>query len=606
VSVPAGDQARALAALNADPDVRYAAPNVRLRVAARELNDPYYLFQWPLGDSGVDADIDIEDAWELTEGLGVNVAVIDQQVDVAHPDLAGAIEPGAADFVPAGAGCKAPAPVGRADHGTHVAGIVAARANNDMGIAGVAPLSHVVPVRAFDNCGVSDLEWVLKALRYAAAHAPIVTASFATDPLADPADRTGVNQAFRDLFEEFQSTLFVFASGNEGADLDGEDLPVYPCSTSELDGSDPINAVCVGVSGKNDEPVCWGNVGSGSVDLLAPGVNIFSTVRASPGSELPKGTYASLDGTSMSAAMVAGVAALARSADESAAGPELKDYLLEVDRIPGMESVAASMGRVNAARAVIPREGDLGAGGPGGIWDSCDPDHDGARRDTTPPDDCPDVAGPVRGCPDEDHDGVPDREDNCRHDANPNQQDRDGDGEGDRCDSTPLGPDVDGDGRPALEDRCPTVYAQTADGCPIIVVDPPLPGGGGGGGQPSPGPAPAPPSPPAPPAQAANWIVSLGARVTPRRCSARQRCRKAARVTVRLSRSARVAVKVERRVRKNGRWRWQRVATRSLVVTARGRSLTVRGTRGRSLRKGSYRVTAMLAGAPTAAYRFRV
>jgi hypothetical protein len=615
VSVPDAHAERALAALNADPDVQYAASNVRLRVAAlpgREPDDPGFDSQWPLsGIYGLDADLDIEQAWEVTEGLGVNVAVVDQQIDVTHEDLQGAIEPGdpaEADFVPPGRGCAAAPPVGRDDHGTHVAGIVAARSYNAKGVAGVAPLSHVVPVRAFDNCGVSNLEWVLKALRFAARNAQIVSASFATDPLADPGERTGVNKAFADLFEEFSSTLFVFAAGNEGADLDNEDLPVYPCSTLAADGTDPLNAVCVGASGLSDEPMCWSNVGSGSVDLLAPGYFIYSTVRPDPTATPKVPAYALLDGTSMAAAMVAGVAALARSADESGAptGPELKDAVLKVDLISGLEAITTSMGRLNAARAVGQRS-NLGRGGPGGTWTTCDPDHDGLRADTTPPDECPKVAGPVRGCPDVDHDGVADLDDNCVQAWNPTQSDADGDGDGDVCDDTPRGPDVDGDGKPALDDRCPTVFARTADGCPVVIPPTPPGGGGGGGGGVIPNPSPQPPVPtPTQPTETANRIVSLAAKVTPRRCSAGRACRKAAKVTVRLARTAKVALKVERRVRSRGRWRWQRVTTRSVVVTARGRVLTVRGKRGRSLRKGPYRVTATIAGAPKALCSFKV
>ncbi len=76
-------------------------------------------------------------------------------------------------------------------------------------------------------------------------------------------------------------------------------------------------------------------------------------------------------------------------------------------------------------------------------------------------------------------------------------------------------------------------------------------------------------------------------------------------MTVKLSRTAKVALKVEHRVRKNGRWVWQRVASRSLTATASGRSLTVRGTRGRSLPRGPYRVT-VTAGAAKAARSFKV
>jgi hypothetical protein len=72
-------------------------------------------------------------------------------------------------------------------------------------------------------------------------------------------------------------------------------------------------------------------------------------------------------------------------------------------------------------------------------------------------------------------------------------------------------------------------------------------------------------------------------------------------VTVRVSRTATVALKVERRVRKRGRMTWERVTSRSLTATASGRSVTLRGKRGRSLSKGAHRVTATLGAARMAA-----
>ena len=90
------------------------------------------------------------------------------------------------------------------------------------------------------------------------------------------------------------------------------------------------------------------------------------------------------------------------------------------------------------------------------------------------------------------------------------------------------------------------------------------------------------------------------------RCARRNPCRKAAKVTVRVSRAARVALKVEQRVRSHGRLRWMRITSRSLNATVSGRSLTVRGKRGRSLGKGSYRVTVTLSGAAASARNFKV
>ena len=77
-------------------------------------------------------------------------------------------------------------------------------------------------------------------------------------------------------------------------------------------------------------------------------------------------------------------------------------------------------------------------------------------------------------------------------------------------------------------------------------------------------------------------------------------------MTVKLSRRATVALKLEMRIKRKGRWVWTRVTSKSVTATASGRSLTIRGKSGRSLAKGPYRVTATLSGAGKTALNFRV
>src|SRR4051812_26941166 len=162
VSVPDDEQAAALAKLDADPDVRFAVPDDRVKVAAPPppTDDEYFPRQWGLWNDGPtstyptaieDADIDAPEAWDVMEGQGITVGVVDQQVYAGHPDLAGNVEPGN-DFIPSGKGCAGATPSGFADHGTLVAGVIAAQ-RNMVGVAGVAPLAHVRALRAIDNCG---------------------------------------------------------------------------------------------------------------------------------------------------------------------------------------------------------------------------------------------------------------------------------------------------------------------------------------------------------------------------------------------------------------------------------------------------------------------
>ncbi len=203
------------------------------------------------------------------------------------------------------------------------------------------------------------------------------------------------------------------------------------------------------------------------------------------------------------------------------------------------------------------------------------------------------------GCPDTDGDSVRDKDDNCPTVANKDQQDTDGDKIGDACDPTPNGDDRDGDKKFGAADRCPDEPAETPDGCPIV-VQPPADNPGDDAT-----PVPTPTPTPAPPVETSPRVVSLAVKVTPRKCAHAHGCKQAAKVTVKLSRKATVALKVEHHERKHGRWTWKRVTAKSVVATVSGKSLTVRGARGHTLAKGSYRVTATLAGA-TAARSFTV
>jgi subtilisin family serine protease len=588
VTVPDAREARALAALNADPDVRYAAPNVRLQAAAETAaapDDPFFPFQWYL-DQPSDADIDAQKAWDASnDGSEVTVAVVDQQIDVDHPDLKANIAPGGQDFTQPD-GCTRPTPTGPNDHGTLVAGTIAAERGNGIGVVGVAPQAHVLPLRALDNCGGGDLDWIIAAFDYAGDHGvPIVSASFGTDPWLGPDRAAEINAAFAKVFADHPDTLYVVAAGNEGNDND--ERPVYPCNTLDATRTEPANLVCVGETNQRDELVCSGNVGAGSVDVYAPGVNILSTAGPS--------TYLYRSGTSMATPLVAAAAALLDSTDYGThTVSELKDAVTTTgDTIASMPD--STVGRLNAARAVGLRLG-LTMNGDSAAWQTCDRDHD---KVVDAADQCPDQPGTINGCPDVDGDLVRDRDDNCPTVANADQADADGDGIGDRCDTTPRGPDTDGDAKAALDDRCPDVPSLAADGCPVTIPNPP------GDGGPRVTPPVATPTP-VPPPPAVTRILDLDVRVTPPKCpKGHPQCKKAAKVTVKLSRRAKVALKLELRVKKQGRWVWTRVTSKSVTATASGRSLTIRGKSGRSLAKGPYRVTASISTSKTA-LNFRV
>ncbi len=555
--------------------------------AAATPADAWWRFEWGLESNGQtivshhdDVDIDAQQAWDDGyDGSGETVAVVDTRIDTTNGDIApqlSSITPG--PDVPNGADCPAGTPP--PDHGTAVAGVVAAAHDGD-GIAGVAPHAQILPVPALDDCGGGTVDSVKAAFQYAVDNgAQIVVASFATDPLLPRVERDAIASEFDDFFNAHSDTLFVVAAGNEGNNDDAS--PVYPCSSSE----DAPNVVCVGASTQNDSPSCESNVGASSVDLFAPGENIYSDFWSAGQTHL---VVKPLSGTSMAAPMVAGVAALVAPSLDPGDALGLADALRGgVDPRAAMQGISAAGGRLDAVGAlaaaqepVTPDGGELRTTD-GSAWVSCDDDHDGVVNAR---DNCRSVANADQA--NRDTDALGDACDNCPQVANPDQADADHDGIGDACDPTPRGDDPDGDGVPALDDQCPAQPGPASNhGCPQAVVATPTP---------TPPPVVTPtPTPtvtvtPVIPLR----IVSVAVAVAHNR--------KTARVTVRLTRTAGTEVTVEQHVRRGHRHVWTRVMRRSFSATAAGRALTVRTSR-----RGSYRVTVTLVGAKAVRRDFRV
>ncbi len=350
--------AQAVRDLERDPAVLYAEPNAP-RVAFAAPNDRFFGLQWGLRNTGQlvrgtggtpGADIDAPAAWDATTGSRtVVVGVIDSGADTAHPDLAANLwrnpgESGAGqatngrdddgngfvddvngwDFVE-----KDAQPLDAEGHGTHVAGTVGAQGGNAIGVTGVAQSSSLMVLRSVGATGSGTVADVLTAYAYAARNgARVVNLSFGGD--------TG-SRAERDAMTAASGVLFVAAAGNDGADNDT--TGIFPCNY-EL-----VNVVCVGASDRNDALASFSNRGARTVDLAAPGVDIASTY--------PDGKYVYMDGTSMAAPHVTGVAALALARAPGLTVSQLRDVLLSsVDAVPGLRPVTVTGGRLNAARAV--------------------------------------------------------------------------------------------------------------------------------------------------------------------------------------------------------------------------------------------------------------
>ena len=145
-------------------------------------------------------------------------------------------------------------------HGTHVAGTIAARGDNGIGITGVAWEASIMPLRALNAVGTGTNAGITDAFTYAAANgAKVVNASLGGGPRS---------QAQSDAITNNPNTLFVIAAGNDGTDNDVS--PSYPCNYTSS------NLICVAATDNTDTLADFSNYGASSVDLAAPGVEIDS------------------------------------------------------------------------------------------------------------------------------------------------------------------------------------------------------------------------------------------------------------------------------------------------------------------------------------------
>ncbi len=270
---PGRNVPEALAALRADPDVAWAEPNA-LRRLGRVPNDPAYASLWAAGRMRAPL------AWDtVSDCRGTVVALVDSGLDTIHPDLAANlwVNPGEVhgngldddgngrvddlhgwDFV-----FDDPLPRDANGHGTHVAGTIAAVAENGAGVAGLCWQARLMVLRAFDASGTATVADLVEALAYARdMGARIVNASYTGD-LSSQAEREAL-EALADA-----GVLVVTAAGNDGRDIDRE--PVYPAAY------DLPHVLVLAASDAADRPASFTNRGTRRVHAAAPGEAILST-----------------------------------------------------------------------------------------------------------------------------------------------------------------------------------------------------------------------------------------------------------------------------------------------------------------------------------------
>jgi serine protease len=253
-------------------------------------NDPLLDQQWGLTAIGAPS------VWKITRGAGVTVAVIDSGSG-PHPDLDANLDAGRTMFgFIDSAGVS---DIDKAGHGSHVAGIIAAVADNAIGGSGVAPQSRILPIRVLDAQGSGDSKDVSKAVRFAVdSGAKVINIS-----LGGSNESTSLTAAIQYAVD--RNVLVVAAAGNGAADSP----PKWP-GASDL-------TIAVTAVDRNNSATSFDQRGD-YIDLAAPGASILSTA---------SNDYKIQSGTSMAAAFVTGAAALLFAAQPSITAAQVRDVL---------------------------------------------------------------------------------------------------------------------------------------------------------------------------------------------------------------------------------------------------------------------------------------
>jgi serine protease len=347
------------------PDILYAEPNWRRYASLSEINDPLYPAQWHYDT------INAEQAWEAMDSRGsanVTVAVIDTGVLLDHPDLSSNLVDGydyvgdgssreAEDDDPNDPGDKTINGQRSSFHGTHVAGTIAASAANEQGGVGVAANVKIMPVRVLGkNGGFSSdiIAGVCFAAQMTNADNGICENSNQAEKAADIINLSlggeffsNIEQAVYDAVTA-KGIIVIAAAGNESTDQ-----PFYPAAYDKVISVSAIN--------RNLEQARYSNFGP-TIDVAAPGGDssvdrgILSTL-GDDRSEPTTFTYGSLQGTSMAAPHVAGVAALMKSIKPSLNHNEFLGYLnagnLTQDLGAEGRDDIYGMGLIDAHKAVL-------------------------------------------------------------------------------------------------------------------------------------------------------------------------------------------------------------------------------------------------------------
>ena len=317
-------------------------------------NDPSYSSLWGMNNAQ-DADIDAPEAWDVGTGSRtVVVGIIDTGINYTHPDLINNIWTNPGEI--AGNGIDDDGngyiddihgidvvngdtdPMDDNSHGSHCAGTIGAEGNNGEGVVGVNWVVSIAGCKFLSDAGSGGTAGAVECVNYFndlktnyGVNIVVTNNSWGGGGYSSILEDAIAEGAAADI-------IFAAAAGNSSDDNDAGDY--YPANY------DVDSIITVAATDSNDQLASFSSYGATSVELAAPGVSIYSTVLGT--------SYGTKSGTSMATPHVAGAVALMASEFPDETATERKMRILNaVDRLPNLNGVVITAGRLNIARAIV-------------------------------------------------------------------------------------------------------------------------------------------------------------------------------------------------------------------------------------------------------------
>lgn len=352
------DTGKAIEALYRSGTVVFAEPDYEVKIN-KTPNDPSFSSLWGLHNTGqsggtADADIDAPEAWDTrTDASTTIVGVVDTGVDYTHSDLSANMWKNPGEI--AGNGIDDDAngyvddvygidtanddsnPMDDQGHGTHVSGTVGASGNNSVGVVGVAWKTKIMALKFLSSGGSGYTSDAVELINYTVSIKK--KNSYPRMILSNSWGGGGFSDTLYNAIKAAQDAgvLFVAAAGNDGRNTDLS--PNYPSDY------DLPSIISVGASDYKDLPAYFSNYGCKSVDLFAPGVNVYSTY---PGNQ-----YATMSGTSMATPHVSGAAAIVWSQFPTKSWKDVKRALMNgADAKSSLAQLTSTQARLNLKGAI--------------------------------------------------------------------------------------------------------------------------------------------------------------------------------------------------------------------------------------------------------------